>query len=109
MLLAAENKISEVTLREIKKSCCAYCIEVFTQIKNRIDFNDKTLNVVQIIHPNNVCDTLIPLIEIFSNLIPNNNSADLEGEWRELLECDFQKYCSKFALNQEIYLEGFWE
>lgn len=80
-ILALQKGMSDSALREIKKSCRAYYIELCTQIKARVDFNDPILNAVQIIHPSSLGESLIPLIQMFPNLIVNFKAEDLEDEW----------------------------
>lgn len=91
---------SQNDAREVKQRCRAYYIELCYQINQRINFEDPTLLAVQALNPKKLGETLMPLIRLFPNLVPECGMNVLECEWRELLTQDVQQ--------GTLTLEDFW-
>ena len=99
-LVLSEGNIPVHKINEVKKVCRNYYIELCKQISKRIDFGDKTLTALQILDPENLGESLIPLISIFPNLVLNNDIEELECQWRELLNNNI--------IPRSLDLEDYW-
>lgn len=92
-LILNSKSLSVENIREIKKSCRNYYIALCKEIVKRFDFENKILKAMEITDPQNLGPTLLPLMQLFPNLVKETNFQDIDGEWRQLrnLEIDMDK------------------
>lgn len=83
--LIADETVTQAEAREIKKSCRNYYIELCIEIKKRFNFADFTLNAIQLLNPNSLGESVMPLIKTFPNLVNGNTENEIECEWRDLI------------------------
>ena len=94
-------ELDEISVREIRKSCRMYYIELVTQILNRIKIDDDVLIALEILNPIKLGRSLIPLLTKFPNLIGEDVSeGDIELEWRHLI--------LQSTISKTLPLEDFW-
>ena len=78
-ILTAEN------IKKIKSNCRKYYIEICEQILTRFNFEDAVLLALQSIDPQNLSQTIVPLIKLFPNLVEDKDIEECDEEWRTLI------------------------
>lgn len=88
-LVVASNMPRSV-LREIQKCCRNFYIELCDQVLSRINMNDPVLAALEIIDPQHLGTSIVPLLIQFENLLPANaDEDDIDIEWRNCLHQQF--------------------
>lgn len=80
--------ISRKEINFVKVKCLDFYSKLCSEIRNRIDFSDETLNMIKILGPTQVFsenkESLAKLITRFPNIISQENILELDLEWRQL-------------------------
>ncbi|KAJ8913073.1 hypothetical protein NQ315_006574 [Exocentrus adspersus] len=80
--------LDQVSINSIKVKCLDFYSKLCSEIRNRVDFSDETLNMLQILNPKTIFleekPSLASLVTRFPNVIKNENLLDLDLEWRQL-------------------------
>lgn len=98
-LIIEKKTINSDEINNIKLTCRQYYIEICKQILYRIKFDDKVLIAMQIVDPINLASSIVPLMQLFPNLV-DGDVEDLDEEWRSLTHDE--------TISKDLGLEEFW-
>lgn len=65
LLILNKTSLNAQEVNEIRCFCKSYYVVLYGQILRRIDFNDKSLCNLEIINPQNLHPSLVPLVATF--------------------------------------------
>lgn len=99
-MIISSGHITQVEAHELKKICRAFYIARFVN-KSKVELISMTHAIaLQSLSPSNLGDSLVPLILLFPNLVPESDIEDLEDEWRQFL--------NQSIVSSSLEFEHFW-